>query len=33
MLIDSLIPFGYERGGIYTGIWGVIGFALSILQQ
>jgi zinc transporter, ZIP family len=22
MLIDSLIPFGYERGGILTGIWG-----------
>ncbi len=33
MLIDSLIPFGYERGGVYTGIFGVIGFALSLLQQ
>jgi zinc transporter, ZIP family len=33
MLIDSLIPFGFERGGVFTGIWGVIGFALSILQQ
>jgi zinc transporter, ZIP family len=33
MLIDSLIPFGYERGGILTGVWGVVGFALSILQQ
>jgi zinc transporter, ZIP family len=33
MLIDSLIPFGFERGGLLTGIWGVVGFALSILQQ
>jgi zinc transporter, ZIP family len=33
MLIDSLIPFGFERGGILAGFWGVVGFALSILQQ
>jgi zinc transporter, ZIP family len=33
MLIDSLIQFGYERGGILTGIFGVVGFALSLLQQ
>jgi zinc transporter, ZIP family len=33
MLIDSLIPFGFERGGLLTGVWGVVGFALSILQQ
>jgi zinc transporter, ZIP family len=33
MLIDSLIPFGYERGGLLTGFWGVVGFALSVLQQ
>ncbi len=33
MLMDSLIPFGYERGGLLTGFWGALGFAVSVLQQ
>ncbi len=31
--MDSLIPFGYERGGLLTGFWGALGFAVSVLQQ
>jgi ZIP family zinc transporter len=30
MLTDSLIPFSYERDGVQTGIWTVVGFAVSL---
>jgi ZIP family zinc transporter len=33
MLTDSLIPFGYERGGKLAGFWTVIGYALAILPR
>lgn len=29
MLTDSLMPFAFEKGGSYTGIWTVVGFALA----
>ena len=33
MLTTSLIPFSFERGGLVTGVWAVLGFAVSFLQQ
>jgi ZIP family zinc transporter len=33
MLITSLIPFSFERGGLITGLWAVAGFAASFLQS
>lgn len=30
MLTNALIPFAYERGGAYTGLGTVIGFAISL---
>lgn len=33
MLTTSLIPFSAERGGLLTGVWAVLGFAVSFLQQ
>ena len=30
MLADSLMPFAYERGGAWAGIFTVIGFAVSL---
>jgi ZIP family zinc transporter len=30
MLADSLMPFAYQRGGAWAGIFTVIGFALSL---
>jgi hypothetical protein len=27
MLTDSLVPFSYERGGGWGGVWTVVGFA------
>jgi zinc transporter, ZIP family len=33
MLVTSLIPFSFERGGLIAGIWAVAGFAMSFLQQ
>ncbi len=32
MLTNSLIPFAYERGGKFTGIFTVIGFATSTVM-
>lgn len=33
MLTTSLIPFSFQRGGLVTGVWAVLGFAVSFLQQ
>ena len=33
MLTDSLMPFAYQRGRSWAGIWTVIGFALAILPR
>lgn len=30
MLTDSLMPFAFERGGAYAGLWTVVGFAASL---
>ncbi len=30
MLTDSLMPFSYERGGEWAGVWTVIGFCVSM---
>ena len=30
MLTTSLIPFAYEKGGLYAGMWAVVGFGLTL---
>lgn len=30
MLMTSMIPFAFEKGGTAAGIWATIGFALQI---
>jgi hypothetical protein len=33
MLTNSLMPYAYERGGVYAGFWAVVGYALAILPR
>ena len=33
MVVSTLIPFSWERGGLMTGFWAAAGFAISLLQQ
>jgi ZIP family zinc transporter len=33
MLTNSLVPFAYEKGGRWSGLWAVVGFALAIVPQ
>jgi ZIP family zinc transporter len=30
MLTDSLMPYAYDRGGAWAGVWTVVGFALAM---
>jgi hypothetical protein len=33
MLTDSLMPYAFDRGGFFAGVWTVVGFAASIASS
>jgi zinc transporter, ZIP family len=33
MLTDSLMPYAFDRGGTYAGVWTVVGFAASMASS
>jgi ZIP family zinc transporter len=33
MLMTSLIPFAYEKGGVATGIWATVGFVIQLVAN
>jgi ZIP family zinc transporter len=33
MLADSLMPFAFQRGGVWAGVYTVIGFAVSLAMS
>jgi ZIP family zinc transporter len=30
MLMTSMVPFAYEKGGVAAGIWATVGFAIQL---
>lgn len=33
MLTNSLMPFAFDHGGRFAGIWPVVGFALAVVPR
>jgi ZIP family zinc transporter len=33
MLMTSMIPFAYEKGGVATGIWATVGFVIQLVAN